>query len=161
MIFNPTIFRPTPFFYLSSYVSFMEGFVGLLPTVDTFARFYNLRINSIQDKKLPNPKPIVQCGACILTPRQGSPFYKFSGLESCRAWQQTFFYVRNSGPSDFVNLPAYAPGVPSRTNWKFNPKDGHVETNRIIRYMRELNNTTRISSDDIVCAFVSRQVLPL
>jgi hypothetical protein len=27
-------------FYLSSFVSFMEGFVGLLPTVETFARFY-------------------------------------------------------------------------------------------------------------------------
>jgi hypothetical protein len=78
-------------FYLSSYFSFMEAFVGLLPTVDTFARFYNLRIISIKDKKLPNPKPIIQCGACILTPRQGSPFYKFSGLESCRAWQQAFF----------------------------------------------------------------------
>ena len=32
-------------FYLSSYVSFMEAFVGLLPTIPTFARFYNLRIN--------------------------------------------------------------------------------------------------------------------
>ena len=77
-------------FYLSSFVSFMEGFVGILPTVETFARFYNLRINSIQDPKLPTPKPIVQCGACILTPRQGSPYYKFTGLESCRAWQETF-----------------------------------------------------------------------
>ena len=34
-------------FYLSSFVSFMECFVGLLPTVETFANFYNLRINSI------------------------------------------------------------------------------------------------------------------
>jgi hypothetical protein len=41
----------------------MEGFVGLLPTVDTFGHFYNLWIKSIQDKKLPNPKPAVQCGA--------------------------------------------------------------------------------------------------
>jgi hypothetical protein len=46
-------------FYLSSYVSFMEAFTGLLPTIDTFARFYNLRINSIQDNKLSNPKPSV------------------------------------------------------------------------------------------------------
>jgi hypothetical protein len=50
-------------FYLSSFVSFMEGFVGLLPTVDTFGRFYNLWIKLIQDKKLSNPKPAVQCGA--------------------------------------------------------------------------------------------------
>ncbi|KAM0917053.1 hypothetical protein ACQ4PT_009790 [Festuca glaucescens] len=148
-------------FYLSSYVSFMEGFVGLSATVETFARFYNLQVNSVQDKKLPKPKPVVQCGACILTPRQGSPFYKFSGLESCRAWQQTFFYVRNSGSSDFINLPAYVPGEPSRANWRFNPKEGHVETNRIVRYMKKLNDTTDICSDDIVRAFVSRRVLPL
>jgi hypothetical protein len=56
-------------FYLSSYVSFMEAFVGLLPTIPTFARFYNLRIISAQGKNLPILKPVVQCGACILTPR--------------------------------------------------------------------------------------------
>jgi hypothetical protein len=78
-------------FYLSSFVSFMEGFAGILPTVKTFAHFYKLRINSIQDRSLPPPNPIVQCGACIITPRQGSTFYRFTGLESCRAWQETFF----------------------------------------------------------------------
>ncbi|KAK1632697.1 hypothetical protein QYE76_007012 [Lolium multiflorum] len=148
-------------FYLSSFVSFMEGFVGLWPTVETFARFYNLRINSIQDPKLPTPKPTVQCGACILTPRQGSPYYKFTGLESCRAWQETFFYVRNSGPSDFINLPAYVPGAPARTNWRYNPQESHEETNRIVRYMETLNDTTNICADDIVRTFVSRRVLPL
>ncbi|KAK1651342.1 hypothetical protein QYE76_069147 [Lolium multiflorum] len=45
-------------FYLSSYVSFMEAFVGLLPTVDTFARFYNLRINSVQDPADWNPQAL-------------------------------------------------------------------------------------------------------
>jgi hypothetical protein len=139
----------------------MEGFVGLLPTIPTFARFYNLWINSVQGKNLPIPKPVVQCGACILTPHQGSPFYKFSGFESCRSWQQTFFYVRNLSPIDFINLPAYAPGAPSRANWKFNPKDTHVETNRIIRFMGELNKNTDIIADDIVCTFISRRVLPL
>jgi hypothetical protein len=60
-------------FYLSSFVSFLEGYVGLWPTIEAFARFYNLRINSIQDPELPLPKPVVQCGACIITPRQKSP----------------------------------------------------------------------------------------
>jgi hypothetical protein len=60
-------------FYLSSFVSFMEGFVGLWPTVETFARFYNLWINSIQDPKLPLPKRVVQCGACIITPTRRAP----------------------------------------------------------------------------------------
>jgi hypothetical protein len=148
-------------FYLSSFVSFMEGFIGLWPTTETFTRFYNLRINSIQDPQLPLPKPVVQCGACILTPRQGSPYYKLSGLESYRKWQQTFFYVRNSGPVDFINLPAYVPGAPARTNWQYNPQNNHDETNRIVRYIKKLKKDTDLSADDIVRAFVSRWVLPL
>jgi hypothetical protein len=103
----------------------------------------------------------VQCGACILTPHQGSPYYRFSGLESCRAWQETFFYVRNSGPSDFINLLAYIPGAPTKTNWRLNQKEGHDETNRIVWYMETLNDTTNICADDIVHTFVSRRVLPL
>jgi hypothetical protein len=103
-------------FYLSSFVSFIEGYAGLWPTTETFARFYNLQINSIQDPQLPLPKPVVECGACIITPRQKSPYYKLTGLESCRKWQQTFFYVKNLGPIDFINLPAYVPGAPARTN---------------------------------------------
>ncbi|KAK1692120.1 hypothetical protein QYE76_008817 [Lolium multiflorum] len=148
-------------FYLSSFVSFMEGYVGLWPTTETFARFYNLRINSIQDPNLPLPKPVVQCGACIITPRQKSPYYKLTGLESCRKWQQTFFYVKNSGPVDLINLPAYVPGEPARTNWQYNPKDNHEETNRIIRYIKKLKRDTDLCANDIVRTFIWRRVLPL
>jgi hypothetical protein len=82
-------------------------------------------------------------------------------LESCRAWQQTFFYVKNNGSADFINLSAYAPGAPSQANWKFNPEDTHVETNRIIWFMRDLNKNTGICLDDIIRAFISRRFLPL
>nr|XP_051209202.1 uncharacterized protein LOC127326372 [Lolium perenne] len=109
-----------------------EAYVGLLPTKEAFARFFGLRINSVQGKNIPNPKPPVQCGSCIISARQGSPFFKFSGLESCRAWQETFFYVKNKGAADFINLPAYIPGTPSKANWKFNPGTNHIETNRIV-----------------------------
>jgi hypothetical protein len=82
-------------------------------------------------------------------------------LESCRAWQQTFFYVKNKGAADFINLPVYSPGMPSQANWKHNPKSTHVETNRIVRFMEQLNKDTDICSDDIIRAFVARRVLPL
>ncbi|KAK1681004.1 hypothetical protein QYE76_041852 [Lolium multiflorum] len=149
-------------FYLSCYVSFMEAYVGLLPTIEAFSRFFTLRINSIQGKSIPKPKPPVQCGACIITARQGSRFYKFSSLESCRAWQQTFFNVKNSVVgADYINLPAYLPGAPSRANWRHNTGNRHVETNRIVRFMEQLNRDTNICSDDIIRAFISRRVLPL
>ncbi len=148
-------------FYLSCFVSFMEAYVGLRPTKEAFARFFCLRINSVQGKNIPNPKPPVQCGSCIIGARQGSPFFKLSGLESVRAWQKSFFYVRNGGSEDFINLPAYLPGTPSRANWKFNPGTNHIETNRIVRFLEQLKKDTDICSDDIIRAFTSRRVLPL
>ncbi|KAK1613042.1 hypothetical protein QYE76_036715 [Lolium multiflorum] len=118
-------------FYLSCFVSFMEAYVGLLPSKEAFARFFGLRINSVQGKNIPNPKP------------------------------PTFFYVKNKGAADFINLPAYQPGTPSKTNWTYNPATNHIETNRIVRFLEKLKRDTGICSDDIIRAFISRRVLPL
>ncbi|KAK1630018.1 hypothetical protein QYE76_004333 [Lolium multiflorum] len=148
-------------FYLSCYATFMEAYIGIRPTRETCARFFALRINSVQGKDIPKPKPPVQCGSCIVSSRQGSPFFKFSGLESCRLWQGTFFYVKNNGAADLINLPPFDLAPPSKTNWTYNPKESHNETNRIIRYMKQKMKDTGICSDDIVCTFISRRVLPL
>ncbi|KAK1631708.1 hypothetical protein QYE76_006023 [Lolium multiflorum] len=148
-------------FYLSCYATFMEAYIGIRPTRETFARFFALRINSVQGKEIPKPKPPVQCGSCIIGSRQGSPFFKFSGLESCRLWQGTFFYVKNNGAADLIDLPPFNPAPPTRANWSYNPKESHIETNRIIRFMKQLMKDTNICSDDIIRAFISRRVLPL
>ncbi|KAK1605880.1 hypothetical protein QYE76_029553 [Lolium multiflorum] len=148
-------------FYLSCYATFMEAYIGIRPTRETFARFFALRINSVQGKEIPKPKPPIQCGSCIIGSRQGSPFFKFSGLESCRLWQGTFFYVRNNGAADLIDLPPFDPAPPTRANWGYNPKESHNETNRIIRFMKQRMKDTNICSDDIVRTFISRRVLPL
>jgi hypothetical protein len=136
-------------FYLSSFTAFMEGYAGITPTVDNF-----------QDRKLPLPKPFIRCGGCILAPRQGSNFFKFSGLESVRTWQKTFFYVRNGGPEDFINLPAYVPGPSVMTNWMHHPKDDK-ESKRVALYVEKSKEETNLCSDDIIRLFLSRRVLPL
>ncbi|KAK1564062.1 hypothetical protein QYE76_018260 [Lolium multiflorum] len=128
--------------------------------VDNFSFFYYLRKNSIQDKNLPHPKPFVRCGGCILSPRQGSPFFKLSGPESVRTWQKSFFYVRNGGPEDFINLPEYVPGPPSMKNWLHNPKDDK-ESLRIGLFVEKNKEETNLSAEDLVMAFLSRRVLPL
>ncbi|KAK1692187.1 hypothetical protein QYE76_008884 [Lolium multiflorum] len=148
-------------FYLSCYATFMEAYIGIRPTRETFARFFCLRINSVQGKEIPKPKPPVECGSCIVGSRQGSTFLKFSGLESCRAWQGTFFYVKNSGRANLIDLPPYQAGPPSRTNWSYNPKTDHAETNRVVRFLASLKKETNICSDDIIRTFISRRVLPL
>ncbi|KAK1631594.1 hypothetical protein QYE76_005909 [Lolium multiflorum] len=147
-------------FYLSSFTAFTEGYAGITPAVDNFSFFYNLRKNSIQDRKLPLPKHFVRCGGCILAPRQGSNFYKFSGLESVRTWQKTFFYVRNGGPEDFINLPAYVPGPPAMTNWMHHPKDDK-ESKRVALFVEKSREETNLCADDIIRLFLSRRVLPL
>ncbi|KAK1614286.1 hypothetical protein QYE76_019803 [Lolium multiflorum] len=147
-------------FYLSSFTAFMEGYTGITPSVDNFSYFYYLRKNSIQDTTLSQPKPFVRCGGCILSPRQGSVFYKLTGLESVRTWQKSFFYVRNGGPEDFINLLGYVPGPPAMTNWLHNPKD-HKESKRVANYINLSKEETNLSSDDIVRSFLSRRVLPL
>jgi hypothetical protein len=148
-------------FNLSTFVAFCEGYVGLWPSIQLWVRLYNLRINSIQDPEVPLPKPIVQCGACIVFPRQKSLHVRLSGLESSRKWQKTFFYVNNTGTIDLINLPAYVPGEPSRTNWLYNPKESHKETNRIVRYIVGLQEVHEPTADDIVRTFITRWVLPL
>ncbi|KAK1651642.1 hypothetical protein QYE76_069447 [Lolium multiflorum] len=148
-------------FYLSCYATFMEAYIGIRPTRETFARFFALRINSVQGKEIPKPKPPVQCGSCIIGSRQGSPFFKFSGLESCRLWQGTFFYVKNDGAADLINLPPFNPAPPRKVNWGFFPGMDHVETNRVVHFMEKLMKETNICSDDIIHAFISRRVLPL
>ncbi|KAK1611581.1 hypothetical protein QYE76_035254 [Lolium multiflorum] len=148
-------------FYLSCYATFMEAYIGIRPTRETFARFFALRINSVQGKDIPKPKPPVQCGSCIVGSRQGSPFFKFSGLESCRLWQGTFFYVKNTGRADLIDLPPFEAGPPSRTNWSYNPKSDHAETSRVVRFLTSLKKETKICSDDIIRTFISRRVLPL
>ncbi|KAK1683706.1 hypothetical protein QYE76_044554, partial [Lolium multiflorum] len=148
-------------FYLSCYATFMEAYIGIRPTCETFARFFNLRINSVQGKEIPKPKPPVQCGSCIVGSRQGSTFLKFTGLESCRTWQGTFFYVKNTGRADRINLPPYQEGPPSRANWSYNPRTEHAETNRVVRFLASLKKETNICPDDVIRTFISRRVLPL
>ncbi|KAK1660747.1 hypothetical protein QYE76_048906 [Lolium multiflorum] len=148
-------------FYLSCYATFMEAYIGIRPTRETFARFFALRINSVQGKEIPKPKLPVECGSCIVGSRQGSTFFKFTGLESCRAWQGTFFYVKNNGRANLIDLPPFQVGPPSRANWSYNPKTDHAETNRVVRFMASLKKETNICSDDIIRTFISRRVLPL
>jgi hypothetical protein len=76
-------------------------------------------------------------------------------------WQETFFYVKNEGDADLINLPAFNPAPPSKINWNYSPGVTHIETNRVVRFMEKLMKETNICSDDIIRAFISRRVLPL
>jgi hypothetical protein len=80
---------------ISSFVSFTEGYLGLWTNIELWARLHNLRAQPVQDPYVPPPKPMVVCGSAMILPRRNTMFIRVSGLESCRKWQKTFFYVKN------------------------------------------------------------------
>jgi hypothetical protein len=68
--------------------------------------------------------PMTQCGAATIMSRKGSNFPKIELLESCKKWQRTFFYVKNTTNEDLINLLAYVNVPPTEMkNWTFNPKN--------------------------------------
>jgi hypothetical protein len=44
-------------------------------------------------------------------------------LESCKKWQQSLFYVKNTTDVDLLNLPPFVDEPPlEMKNWTYNPK---------------------------------------
>ena len=52
----------------------------------------------------------MECGAATVTPRKGSVFPRIQGLQTCKKWQTSWFYVKNQEPKegeeaeDLINL---------------------------------------------------------
>jgi hypothetical protein len=44
--------------------------------------------------------------------RKGSDFPKVELLESCKKWQKSFFYVKNTTDVDLLNLPPFVDEPP-------------------------------------------------
>jgi hypothetical protein len=56
--------------------------------------------------------------------RKGSEFPKIELLESCKKWQKSFFYVKNTTDVDLLNLLKYVDLPPNEMkNWTYNPKN--------------------------------------
>ena len=91
---------------LSAFTSFMEGYLGLWPTVAAWAKYFRLRKQTIPNKE-EVVKDMTACGAASITPRRQSIFPRITGLESCRKWQRSFFYVKSPEEQDVLNLPEF------------------------------------------------------
>nr|XP_051201738.1 uncharacterized protein LOC127315277 [Lolium perenne] len=80
-----------------------------------------------------------------------------SGADSSGITRGAWMGSNNNGAADLIDLPPFNPAPPTRANWSYNPKESHIETNRIIRFMKQLMKDTNICSDDIIRAFISRR----
>jgi hypothetical protein len=62
-----------------------------------------------QEKK---DRPMTQCGAATIRSQKGSDSPKVELLESCKKWQKSFFYVKNTTDDDLLNLPPFVDEPP-------------------------------------------------
>ena len=150
---------------LSAFVAFSEGYLGLWPLVGLWARYFVLRKQSIPNKGV-KTKEMTACGAATITARKLSDFPKVSGLESCRKWQRSFFYVKNPDPSDnakgydFLNLPEFRLDPPnSQANWGWDPSGCDAESQAIHEHLLSIKD--ELTADDLLRTFVARRISPL
>jgi hypothetical protein len=156
---------------LSAFASFCEGYAGIEAFVQGWPKYFQLRKQSAQeprDKNAPpetakekKERPMTQCGAATIMSRKGSDFPKIELLESCKKWQKTFFYVKNTTNADLIILPEYVDVPPiDMKNWTYNPRSMVGTVNALHRVMGELCNIG-LTQEDIIACFVSRRVSPL
>jgi hypothetical protein len=145
---------------LSAFISFSEGYLGLWPTINLWAKYFRFRPQVILDPDNPGGrKQMTQCGAATVIHRQNSIFPRIHGLESCKKWLQSFFYVKNSTEIDMIGLPRFFVGPPAqKLNWEYDPKDLNQEINQIHKIVYQLKDKEGMSANDLLATFISRQI---
>ena len=148
---------------LSSFVTFCEAYAGVKPTVDGWANYFRLVKNVVPDKeKLPKDREMVQCGAAAVAPRKSSPFPRIKGLDSCKKWLMSWFYVKNRDPKvDLIRLPKFIIGPPAEEhNWKYEPNKKNADVKQLHAALLQLKKEG-MTGDDLLRAFIARRVCPL
>jgi hypothetical protein len=156
---------------LSAFAAFCEGFAGKEPFSQAWAKYFQMRKQVIQEPRskddLPEiaqekkDRPMTQCSMATIMSRKGSDFPKIELLESCKKWQKSFFYVKNTTDEDLLNLPPYVDEPPTAMkNWTYNPKTIVAPVNALHWVKGELWDAG-LTPQDIVACFISRRVSPL
>jgi hypothetical protein len=157
---------------LSTFAAFCEGFTGIEAFTQAWAKYFQLWKQVIQE--LPRSKddpletaqekkdhPMTQCGVATIMSQKGSNFPKVELLESCKKWQKSFFYIKNTTDVDLLNLPPFVDKPPlAMKNWTYNPKATMMPVNALHRVKGELRDAG-LTPQDLVACFISRHVSPL
>jgi hypothetical protein len=157
---------------LAAFAAFYEGFASIEAFTQAWAKYFQLWNQVIQE--LPRSKddppetaqekkdcPMTQCGAATIMSRKGSDFPKVELLESCKKWQKSLFYVKNTTDIDQLNLPPFVDEPPmAMKNWSYNPKTTVMLVNALHRVKGELRDAG-LTPQDLVACFISRRISPL
>jgi hypothetical protein len=157
---------------LSAFVAFCEGFASIEAFAQGWARYFQLRKQVVQEppRSKDDPpetaqekkdRPMTLCGVATIMSRKGSDFPKVELLESCKKWQKSFFYVKNTTGVDMLNLPPFVDEPPlAMKNWTYNPKSTVVPVNALHQVKSDLRDAS-LTPQDLVACFISRRVSPL
>ncbi|XP_044356004.1 uncharacterized protein [Triticum aestivum] len=158
---QPYHLTPNTVVLLFAFVTFCEGYLGVLPLLKLWGSFFYLKLGT-SAKEEP-----AQCRACVAVRRSGggTRFPAIALLESAKLWQKSYFYVRNLHPTkDYINLPAVEIRSPAglRDNWSQQPPKclPHAITNVLVR-LQEMTDREGLKPADLLAAFVQRRVSPL
>jgi hypothetical protein len=101
------------------------------------------------------------CGVATIMSRKGSDFPKVELLESCKKWQKSFFYIKNTTDVDLLNLPPFVDEPPlAMKNSTYNPKNSVMPVNALHRVKGKLRDAG-LTPQDLVACYISRRVSPL
>jgi hypothetical protein len=118
----------------------------------------NAPLETAKEKK---DRPMTRCGAATIMSWKGSDFPKKELLESCKKWQKTCFYMKNTTKVDLINLPEYIDVSSNEMkNWTYNPRSTVGAINALHRVMGELCSAG-LTPEDIIACFISQRVSPL
>jgi hypothetical protein len=156
---------------LLAFAAFCEGYAGIEAFIQGWSKYFQLRKQSAQEPwgrnapletaKEKKEWPMTQCGAATIMSQKVSDFLKIELLESCKKWQKTFFYVKNTTAIDLINLPEYIDVSPmDMKNWTYNPRSMVGTVNALHRVMGKLCNAG-LTPEDIIACFFSRRISPL
>jgi hypothetical protein len=157
---------------LSAFAAFCEGFTGIEAFTQAWAKYFQLQKQVVQEpprgKDDPpetaqekKDRPMTQCGAATIMSWKGSDFPKVELLESCKKWQNSFFYIKNITDVDVLNLPPFVDEPPlAMKNWSYNPKTTVMPVNALHWAKGELRDAC-LTPQDLVACFISRRVSPL
>ena len=138
---------------VSSFITFCEAYAGVYPSNKCWARYFQFVWQVIPDPDNPDPKTKekVQCGAATVSPQKCSAFPRIKGLESCKKWLKSWFYVKNRDPKvDLIRLPKFKIGPPTEEhNWTYEPKKNEGEVKEFHKALLELRDEG-MTGDDLL-----------
>ena len=159
---QPHHLPPNAITLLSAYATFCESYVGIWPFMKFWMKYFSLRAGVVPDpENTDTPKQMVQCGAAIVVNRPRSQFPRVKGLESCKKWLRSFFYVKNLTDENLIRLPKFDNHPPyAKHNWGYTPKTSIPEVNYlhklVIQYKKD-----GLTGDDLMRTFIGRRINPL